>query len=111
MRYCCSAVCVCISLPSLGVSSLDLGPFNHFEWLFFCALKRAVLFGSDALGYFSSAFGGSVSFNAGLVQPDQGEAPSSQAFCIMASTAAELACSAAARRVHDRRQEHGPGRS
>src|SRR5271157_3188314 len=24
-----------VSLPSLGVSSLDLGPFNHFEWPFF----------------------------------------------------------------------------
>ena len=30
-----------LSLPSLGVSSLDFGPFNLFEWPFF-AVKAAV---------------------------------------------------------------------
>jgi hypothetical protein len=30
-----------VSLPSLGVSSLDLGPFNHFEWPPFFVLAPA----------------------------------------------------------------------
>src|SRR5271157_3527104 len=44
MRKHCSAVCD-FHIAALGVSSLDLRPFNHFKWLFF----YPVLIGSDGL--------------------------------------------------------------